>query len=211
MSGHLDRRGALRVAAAACITGLAGCAGPAPPPMRSFYLSALGGPPPGTSRGDWSLVVPPPQTPPALRTSRIAQRIGPNELDYYANAEWGDTAPIMFQTVLIRSLERSGALPVVANERQRLRPDFMLTISLVPFFADGALGTAPTARVGVDAQLIRSRGREVVATTSIEKEAQAASADLEAIVAAFDAASKEVLTELIPWAVSAGNAEWATS
>jgi ABC-type uncharacterized transport system auxiliary subunit len=205
MTDH-DRRGVLRFgAASAAATALTGCLPGPPPPPRRFYLTALDTPPPGIERAPWSLVVAPPQTVPALRTTRIAQAIGDNEFDYYADAEWGDPPALMFQAVAIRSFERSDAVALVASERERLRPDFRLTTWLVPFFAVGAVGTPPEARVGVDARLIRNRDREVVATRSFEQARRADSPDIAAVVAAFDAASHDVIRELIVWTVEAGD------
>jgi cholesterol transport system auxiliary component len=185
---------------------LAGCVRQTPPPVRRFYLTALAEPPAEVPSATWSLVVPPPETVSALRTTRIAQAIGANEFDYYADAEWGDIPPLMFQAVLIRSFERTGAIPVVVDQRQRVRPDFVLNGTLVPFFAVGAVGSPPTARVGFEARLVRSRGREVVAARAFEERREAESADVAAVVAAFDAASQAVMRALIPWTVTAGNA-----
>lgn len=187
--------------------GLPACVGgSSAEPPRTFYLSALDAPQPGLPQVAWSLVVQPPQTIPALRTNRIAQAFAPNEFDYYAGAEWGDQAPLMVQALIIRSFQTSGAIDVVANERQRLRPDFTLNASLVPFFAEGPLGEAPVARVGLDVQLVQARGREIVGTRSFEASTQAVSAELEAIVAAFDDATHQVLRELIPWTLATGAA-----
>jgi len=185
---------------------LAGCVRQTPPPVRRFYLSALTEPLADVPTASWSLVVPPVNTVAALRTTRIAQALGANEFDYYADAEWGDIPPLMFQAVLIRSFERTGAIPVVVDQRQRVRTDFILNGTLVPFFAVGAAGSPPTARVGVDARLVRSRGREVVATRSFEERREAESADVAAVVAAFDAAARAVMAALVPWTVTAGNA-----
>jgi cholesterol transport system auxiliary component len=183
----------------------AGCLRRTPPPVRRFYLTALAEPPPDVPSASWSLVVPPPETVAALRTTRIAQALGANEFDFYADAEWGDIPPLMFQAVLIRSFERTGAIPVVVDQRARVRTDFILNGTLVPFFAVGAVGTPPTARVGFDARLVRSRGREVVATRSFEERREAESADVAAVVAAFDAAARAVMAALVPWTVTAGN------
>jgi len=205
-----SRREALRGAVLIGLGGLTGCVGgSSPPPPRKFYLSVPSEPPPGLTPVDWSLVVEPPQTIPALNTNRIAQAFGSNEFDYYAEGEWGDRAPAMVQALIIRSFQTSGAIDVVANERQRLRPDFMLNTSLAPFFARGALGEPPAVLVGLDAQLVQARGRETIGTRSFDASVQAASADLTAIVAAFDDATHQVLGELIPWTLTTGDTVWA--
>lgn len=201
----MQRRHLVALGAGAVGAVLAGCVRQTPPPVRQFYLNALAAPPPDVPPASWSLVVPPPETVSALRTTRIAQAIGANEFDYYADAEWGDIPTLMFQAVLIRSIDRSRAVPVVVDQRARVRTDFILNTTLVPFFAVGAVGNPPSARVGVEARLVRSRGREVVATRSFEEARDAASADIAAVVAAFDAASQAVISALIPWAVAAGN------
>jgi ABC-type uncharacterized transport system auxiliary subunit len=153
----------------------------------------------------WSLAVEPPQTWPALRTNRIAQVDADSEFDYYADAQWGDAAPQMCQAVLIRSFERAGAREGVASKRDRLRLDFMLNPRLGPFYALGPVGSAPEARVGGEAQLVRSRGRERVATSSLETSRAAASAEIDAVVAAFDEAAQAVMRDLVVWTVTAGN------
>jgi ABC-type uncharacterized transport system auxiliary subunit len=111
----------------------------------------------------------------------------------------------MCQAVLIRSFERAGAREGVASKRDRLRLDFMLNPRLGPFYALGPVGSAPEARVGGEAQLVRSRGRERVATSSLETSRAAASAEIDAVVAAFDEAAQAVMRDLVVWTVTAGN------
>jgi len=190
------------ILAAGVVTGLGACTAPPPPPARKFYLSPLDTVPSGLEKRDWTLVIEPPQTVPALRTNRIAQVIADNEFDYYANAEWGDLAPDMFQATLIRSFERANAVAAVGNERQRMRPDYMLETTLAPFYAIGAVGSAPKVRVGLDARLIRARGRELVASTTMSEERTAKGAEIEAIIEAFDSASHAVIESLIRWTVA---------
>lgn len=203
MNQESSRRDILTaILAAGVAAGLGACTAPPPPPARKFYLSPLDSPSAGLPKRDWTLVVEPPQTLPALRSNRIAQVISENEFDYYANSEWGDLAPDMFQATLIRSFEQANAVAAVANERQRMRPDYMLETTLNPFYAVGAVGSAPTVRVGVAARLIRARGRALVGSTTISEERPANGPEIEAIVAAFDSASHAVIENLVRWTVS---------
>ena len=187
-----------------------GCLGGAPPPPRLFYLNPLAEPPADPSAVDWSLVVELPQTIPALNSTQIMQVIGANQFNYYEDGEWGDPAPAMVQAIVLRSFELSGAIQVVVNELQWVRTDFRLASSLAPFFARGAVGSAPLAAVGLQVELVRSRGREIVGSRSFEASAQAASADLDAIVAAFDDATQQVLRELVPWTLATGSTAWSS-
>ena len=185
---------------------LSGCLGSSAPPPRRFYLSALDEPPPRLPEVDWSLVVEPPQTLSALRTKRILLAFTPNEFGYYAEAEWGDLPSSMAQGVIIRSFRTSGAIYVVANERQGIRPDYMLKSWLVPFFAEGAKGTAPVIKIGLDVQLMKMRDRKIVGTRSIAHAVQAEGPKIEAIIKAFDQAMTAVLQDLIPWTLETGKA-----
>ena len=74
-----------------------------------------------------------------------------------------------------------------------------------PFFAVGPKGGAPEAQVGLEAQLIRSRGRETVGASAFKHAAQASGADIASIVAAFDAATRQVLDELVAWTLKTGS------
>lgn len=186
---------------------LSGClGGSSAPPPRKFYLTPLAEPPAGLPTVDWSLVVEIPQTVQALNTTQIAQAFGANQFDYYNDGEWGDQSTAMVQAIMIRSFELSEAIQVVVNERQRVRTDFQLSSSLAPFFARGAVGTAPLVAVGLEVQLVQSRGRNIVGAKSFEASSQASGPELDAIVAAFDDALKKVLGELIPWTLATGNA-----
>jgi cholesterol transport system auxiliary component len=205
------RRGVLRgLGLAATGALLAGCAGSSTPPPRRFYLRPLQAPPTGLPKVDWSLVIDLPQTLPALQTNRIVLAFAPNEFDYYAEAEWGDLPTVMVQGILIRSFQTSGAIDVVANERQRLRPDFTLHSTLLPFYAQGPQGAAPDAKVGMDLQLVQMRGRETIGTRSIEHTVQAERPEIEAIVAAFDVAMSKVIEDVVRWTLETGQEAAAT-
>ncbi|MGI9509537.1 MAG: ABC-type transport auxiliary lipoprotein family protein [Geminicoccaceae bacterium] len=207
----LRRRGFLKGLSAttsvALLSGtglLSGCLGSSTPPPRQFYLSALDKPSPGLPEVDWSLVVEPPQTVPALRTKRIVLAFTPNEFGYYAGVEWGDLPASMAQGAIIRSFRTSGAIDVVANERQGIRPDYMLKSWLVPFYAEGEKGAAPLVKIGLDVQLMKMRDRKIVATNAFSHAIQASSPKIEDIVQAFDQAMTNILTDVVPWALLSG-------
>jgi cholesterol transport system auxiliary component len=180
------------------------------PPSDTGSVSAA----PEAARGaqvNWSLTVDPPETVPALDTNRIALAFSENEFDYYADVQWGDEAPIMVQQVIIGSFQNSARIGVVVNERERMRTDFQLSSFLAPFFAVGPKGAAPEVRVGLNVQLIRSRGRETVGTKAIDRAVQSSGPDISSIVAAFDTGMNRVLEELVTWTIRTGSGGMPTS
>ena len=77
MQRRMMLRGLLMAATGAALVGCVGA--PATPPRR-FYLGALEQFPENLPKVDWSLVVEPPQTVPALRTNRIALAFAPQRV-----------------------------------------------------------------------------------------------------------------------------------
>lgn len=204
LSGLVSRRDFLTITA--LLPGaLAGCIGAnRPPAPRHFYLMPLTAVSGDLPQVTWSLAVDPPETVPALDTTRIALAFSENEFDYYADAEWGDAAPIMVQQVIIGSFQKSGRIGVVVNERERMRTDFQLTSFLAPFFAAGRKGAAPEVRLGLNVQLIKSRGRQTVGTRAINRAVQSSGADIASIVAAFNTGMQQVLEDLVAWTIRTG-------
>ncbi|HXV22927.1 MAG TPA: ABC-type transport auxiliary lipoprotein family protein [Alphaproteobacteria bacterium] len=210
MSDHLhlpiSRRGVLAgFVAFPTVFALDGCIGAQhPPEPRRFYLMPLNAVSSDLPKVDWSLAVDPPETLPALNTKRVVLAFSENEFDYYADVEWGDEAPVMVQQIIIRSFQKLGKIDVVVSERERVRGDFRLTSFLSPFFAVGPKGGAPEVRIGLNAQLIRARGRQTVGTRAINQVVQSSDASIVSIVGAFNTAMHQVLEELVSWTLKAG-------
>ena len=72
--------------------------------------------PPDLPRVDWQLIIETPVAAAGLNTSRIALQRSPVTLEYYANANWTDVAPLMVQTLLIESFENSGKIVAVSRD-----------------------------------------------------------------------------------------------
>ena len=136
----------------------------------------------------------------ALQTDRIL--IKPNAVQslYLPGARWSDEAPLMFQTVMLRAFEDTGALSYVGRRPLGGTGDFALISEITDFQAElSADGTSALARIRLTARMVREADASVLARRSFQALAPAASTETLDIVQGFNAASDEVLGELVRW------------
>jgi cholesterol transport system auxiliary component len=153
----------------------------------------------------WQLVVDPPVAAAGLNTTRIALQRTPVSLDYFARANWSDSAPNLVQTLLIESFENTGRIVAVARESVRLRPDYLLQTELREFNAEYYPDPAqpPLVRARLIAKLVRVSDRAIISATTVERAERAASGDMTAIAMAFDEALGGVLKRIVEWTLRA--------
>ena len=158
---------------------------------------------PDVPRVDWQLIVETPVAAAGLNTSRIALQRSPVTLEYYANANWTDVAPLMVQTLLIESFENSGKIVAVSRESTTLRADYMLKTELREFQAEYDGSGPPRARVRVNAKLTRMPDRAIIASHTVERMVRAERSDLPSIALAFDEALGGAMRRIVEWALAA--------
>lgn len=186
------------------VATVAGCGGMLPgqgDPAQLYTLTPKSSFAPDLPAAAWQLVVEPPVAAAGLNTSRIALQRSPVSLDYFARANWSDTAPAMVQTLLIESFENSGRIVAVSRESIRLRPDYLLQTELREFAAEyfPDARQPPLVRARLIAKLVRVRDRAIVGSTNAERTQRAAAPDMSAIVLAFDEALGGVLKRIVEW------------
>ncbi|MBV8536945.1 MAG: membrane integrity-associated transporter subunit PqiC [Alphaproteobacteria bacterium] len=153
---------------------------------------------------DWQLVVDRPIAAAGLNSQKIALQRSAVTLDYFARANWTDTAPDMIQSLLIGSFESTGKIRAVSRESTQLRPDYALQSELRDFQAEYDAGARPPlVRVRLNVKLIRMPERVIVADTTVERTARAEGTDMANIVLAFDQALGEVMKRVVEWALKA--------
>ena len=158
---------------------------------------------PDLPRVNWQLIVETPVAAAGLNTSRIALQRSPVTLEYYANANWTDVAPLMVQTLLIESFENSGKIVAVSRESTTLRADYMLKTELREFQAEYDQPGPPRARVRLNAKLTRMADRAIIASYTVERMARAERGDLPSIAMAFDEALGGAMRRIVEWALAA--------
>jgi cholesterol transport system auxiliary component len=149
------------------------------------------------------LLIEPPSATSGLNTARIALRPDPMGLDYFADAQWVEVAPVMVQLLLLESFDASGAFDVLSPESIGLRPDFVLRVFIREFQAeyDQGLGEPPLVNVHLQVRLLRMPRRESLATFSSSEVVRAAGTPLDRVILAFDEAFGRVQRRIVEWTI----------
>jgi len=198
VNGTISRRSLLTVAGAAVLGGCALPGGGEPPQLYTLTPKSTFSP--DLPKVDWQMIVERPIAAAGLNSQKIALQRSPVTLDYFAHANWTDTAPQLVQTLLIESFENTGKIRAVTRESTSLRPDYVLQTELREFQAEYTTGAqAPTVRVRLNAKLIRLPDRTIIGNQTVERTWTATKADMESIVLAFDEALGKVMKQIVEW------------
>jgi cholesterol transport system auxiliary component len=200
-TGRLARR----LVPSAILLVLAGCSGlfGGSAPAHLYRVTPKSTYPPNLPRRSVQLLIDVPLAPAGLDTSRIALTRSAVSIDYFADSEWADRAPLLVQTALLEAFENSRAINAIDREMVGLRADFILKTEIRHFEAvyDSPNG-APEAWVSINLRLVNPADRDIVAQTSFEHRQRASANDMPNIVAAFDDALGEVMKEIVLWTVT---------
>lgn len=190
-----------------CASLLVGCTGNLLPgaandPPKLYVLTPKNTFSANLPKVDWQLTVALPVADAALNTARIALRHNPVSLEYYARANWVDTAPRMIQTLLVESFENSKSIVSIGRQSVTLRADYSLLTDLREFQAEYIGAGPPRVRVRLNAKLVRMPQRNILATETFEFVEPATSSDLKAVVVAFDVALGKTLKRIVEWSLT---------
>ena len=183
------------------VTLLAGCGafGKASSPLDAYTLSPL----PVTSGAASSrhLVVELPTASGAVTTDRILIKPNALQAEYLPKGRWVDPAPQLLQTLLVASLQNSGAYRLVGRDGAGLTPDYVLLVEVNAFQAEAPAvkGQAILVRVGLTLSLVREEDQSLIATRRFDQTATAANSDALTLVSAFNAATQQVLAGAVGW------------
>lgn len=193
-------------------TALSACPGNILPganndPPRLYVLSPKSTYPEDLPRVDWQLTIDVPVAEAGLDTARIALRQNPLSLEYYARANWIDTAPLMVQTLLVESFENSGRIISVGRQSVALRADYSLLTELREFQAEYFSKGPPNIRVRLNAKLVKMPQRIIVGAKTFESIEQSPGSDLPSVITAFDIALGKVLKRIVTWTLRSAAVE----
>lgn len=145
-----------------------------------------------------------PTTGGALDTDRIMIRPRPLEAQYLADVRWGEAAPIMVQTLMLRTLDSTGAFQYVGRRPLGSSGDFAIVTELTDFQAVvPAEGEGAEIVVAMTSRIVRESDVRIVATRRFNARAVAPSLEDADLVGAFDVAASQVLGEFADWTLGA--------
>jgi cholesterol transport system auxiliary component len=148
------------------------------------------------------LIVEVPTSGGALDTDRILVRPNPLQAQYLPGAGWTDAAPVMVQTLILRSFEATGALRYVGRRPLGAGGDFALVSELTELQAEIGADGAATARIALTARLVRESNASVIASRRFTATGPVASTETLDVVGALDTAAGAVMRDLVRWALS---------
>lgn len=136
----------------------------------------------------------------AAAGDRIMTVTGP-EVAYIAAARWAAPAETLFAEALEQAFERDARTVAITGRRGAGGAQLVLDVDVNAFEAryENGREAAPTAVVTLDAKLMRTRERTVVAHRVIEVRQPAGENRVSAIVQAMDSATTSALGQLVEW------------
>ncbi len=147
---------------------------------------------------DWQLSIDAPIAESGLNTSRVAIMRRPLTMEYFARANWVDTAPRMVHRLLVESFENSQRIVGVGRQSAMLRANYILITELREFQAE-TYGGKQVVRVRINAKLVKLPQRIIISTTSAEHRVPYEGTSMENVLRAFDYALGKSLKDVVNW------------
>jgi cholesterol transport system auxiliary component len=187
------------------VLALAGCSGVlgGNAPAHLYRVTPKSIYPANLPHRPFQILVDVPLAPAGLDSSRIALSRSAVSIDYFADSEWTDRAPLLVQTALVESFENSNTINAIDRESVGLRADFVLKTEIRHFEAvyDSPNGP-PDVWTAINVRLVNPSNRDIVAQRSFEQRQRASANDIPSIIAAFDEALGGVMKDIVVWTVT---------
>ncbi len=197
------------IVALVAVSALTGCAalsaiGDATTPLEVYELRAPTDIPTAQGRTlPRDVVVELPTTSGALETDRIMIRPNSMQAQYLPDVRWSEPAPVMVQTLMLRSIEATEGVRYVARQPLGANGDFAIVTELTDFQAElGADGNTAIVRVRLISRIVREDDARIVASRTFTSTAPSSSLDTQDLVAAFDTAAGSLLSEFATWVLT---------
>ncbi|CUH65476.1 ABC-type uncharacterized transport system, auxiliary component [Thalassovita gelatinovora] len=185
------------------LAALAGCSGltslqSASKPLNTFELTPLPAGSVSVPRGRRQLEVALPTATGALNSDRIVIKPTPLEIQSLPETRWVNEATEHVQLLLVRSLANSGRFALVTSAGTGPSPDYVLLTDLQAFQAE-VNADQVTVVIKTTMTLLRGTDGSVISSRSFDNAAAVADTSADLIVAGFDAAMTQQLTDMVTW------------
>jgi cholesterol transport system auxiliary component len=133
---------------------------------------------------------------PGLATDGIAVLRSGERLDYYSAARWAGAAPGMLQMLAIDALRATHRFTMVESDAGPFGSEYVLSLELDHFEAEYSSAGPPTVHVALVGTFGKRGSREVLASVAADSRVSADADRLQAVVAAFERATGDALSQL---------------
>lgn len=151
----------------------------------------------------WSLRIARPAAGVHLSGQRIVVVPGDNRVSVYKGAGWSDPAPVLVRDRLLDAFRADGRIAALSSDDRQLQADLELDSDLRAFHSEYRDGR-PEAVLRLDARLVHTATRRIVASQSFEQRVPASDAAVPAVVQAFGSAGDRLAAEVVEWTVREG-------
>ena len=148
----------------------------------------------------WSLRITRPAAGVHLSGQRIVVVPEGSRVSVYKGAGWSDPAPVLLRNRLLDAFRSDGRVAALSTEDKHLQADFELDSELRAFQSEYRDGR-PEVVVRLDARLVDTGSRRIVASRSFELGVAASDPAVPAVVQAFGVASDRLAAEVLDWAM----------
>ena len=138
-----------------------------------------------------------PQAVPGLASDNIIVLRSGERLDHYRGARWPAAAPGLLQALAIEALRTAHRFAMVESDAGPFAADYVLSLELTHFEVEYTGAGAPTVHVALVCSLGRRGSRDVIASFSADSRVTAAADRMQPVVAAFERATGEALSQLV--------------
>jgi cholesterol transport system auxiliary component len=142
-------------------------------------------------------VLTPAATPP-LNSTRILVNPRGLEVQAYSGARWSNSPPLLLRDYWIDSLRKNGSLKAVISDASSAGSELSLSSDLTRFQLVYQQGE-PAVVVQVDAQLLETDSRRVLAARRFQSRQPVEDQPVEAVIAGFGVASERVTRDMVTW------------
>lgn len=151
---------------------------------------------PATPAPAGSVQVTSPLAAPGLASDSIVVLRAGERLDYYSAARWAAPAPGMLQALAIEALRAAGRFALVESDAGPFASDYVLSLELTHFEAEYSGAGPPSVHVALVCTLGRRGSGDVIASFTADSRVSADADHMQAVVAAFERATGDALSQL---------------
>ena len=191
------RSGRATAAVVAASLALGGCAGDK---VEAIYSITAAPEVPAEGATAAQILIPEPAALQSLNTANIAVAPSPNTLSYYEKVAWEDTAPKVFQRVMLATFQNSGRVKATGLPGQSLLINYQIVTELRAFQAETF--DADRARVEVAVKLLNDSNGRVLDSRTFEATVPLAGDGPDSASLGLETASRAVAAEVLQWTLS---------